>query len=510
MGAGRTEFELKFTGPPGELAKLPQSRFFAAVAPEGGSWERLTSTYYDTPDGALAARGLSLRLREEGADYIQAVKVKCDNPAARTEYETDIDCASSFPAQTGNAGIDRAVREAAVALTPIAGTSVDRWAAIIRYKNAEIEIAVDLGRAESCDQTGRIFTGPLAEVELELISGETAAVFDFARLLLDNAPLQLSAGTKLEIAMQLQKTAPPIPKLKRLDAGAEKTAADVLAASLSDCAARLAALQAPVTEMRRPEGIHQMRVALRRLRAIERIFRSYVKSGEIARLAGEAKRIASALGPARDWDVFIAETLTVAVESDYAPAGLRLLKAKAETERASAWSGAVEAVSGHEFTHLLLGLMEAGTLQRWRENGSKALDRQAIDFAPRALNRALKKVVKAAATDDGVRDPASLHPLRIALKKLRYPLQLFKGLYPKKARREYMAALSGLQNALGVMNDSVIAQDLSDRATEGGGEGVMRAAGFISGYKAAEAQSAVKEIDAAFAAFEKMTPFWRD
>jgi len=76
MKAGRNEFELKFTGPPGDVAALIGSDVVLAAAPEGGAWERLSSSYYDAPGRRLAKNGISLRLREEGGALIQAVKIR--------------------------------------------------------------------------------------------------------------------------------------------------------------------------------------------------------------------------------------------------------------------------------------------------------------------------------------------------------------------------------------------------------------------------------------------------
>lgn len=514
MDRGRIEFELKFTGPPADLAALPASDFFAALSPGGGAWERLSSAYYDTIDGALAAQGLSLRLREEGADLVQAIKAKSEDATRRLEFETFLNCASDFPVATGDEDIDRLISDHRDRLLPLAKTIVDRWATVIRFKGAEIEIAVDLGSAEALDGEGRACSGALAELELELVSGEPAAVFDFARLLVVNAPLRFSTVSKLEAALAQLPGADPVGKAARVSLDPDMSAGDVLAMSLSACAARASSLQGALVDLRRTEGVHQMRVVLRRLRAMERIYRRHLKSREIADLANRAKRFASGLGPARDWDVFLGETLPAALEVDYAPESLRALKATAEVRRAEGWAKAVAIISSPEFTRFLIDLAAAGSLQRWRENARASLDRPVMEFAPKALDRALRKTFRTAEEVKGAVDLAARHPLRIALKKLRYPVQLYRDLYPKERRKPYMSALSELQDAFGAVNDAVVAQHLADEAVhggaKGGGDGVMRAAGFISGYKAAEAREAAKKIDAAFEAFEKMTPFWRE
>ncbi|MEO1136876.1 MAG: CHAD domain-containing protein, partial [Pseudomonadota bacterium] len=397
METGSIEFELKFTGAPAEIASLPESSFVSAVAPHGGAWERLTSTYFDTPDSALAARGLSLRLREEGAAYIQAVKQKGADPAARREYETGITDAAAFPAPCGDDAIDALIAETAEALAPVAGTMVDRWRSEVWFKGAQIELAIDHGRVESRDENGSALSGPLAEVELELLSGPRASLFEFAKLLIDNASLRSAVGSKLEKALALKNSAASIGKNNRLNIDADMTAADVLAAALGDSVARIASLQSAILDLRMAEGVHQMRVALRRLRAVERIYRRYLKSSEITTLAARAKLIASALGPARDWDVFLDETIRAAMKDGAAAQSLRALKARAEAKRAHAWMQATTVVNGRDFSHFLMDLTYAATVQSWRTEASDFMEAPVGVFAEKALNRALKNVRKTAA-----------------------------------------------------------------------------------------------------------------
>ena len=509
MATGRTELELKFTGAPGAVAALPSSDFFAMAAPDGGVWERLSSTYYDTPEGALATLGISLRMREEGADLVQAVKLRAGSALRRLEFEQQLECIPDFPLRTGDEAVDGPISGCNDRLAPIARTVVDRWAAIITHKGATIELAVDLGRAESFDETGRAFAAPLAEVELELIAGERRGLFAFARLLADNTSLRLASGTKLDAALALSKPDGRIAKSPKLALDNQMSAADALAMALASAAERMAFVQPYITDLRKPDGIHQMRVALRRLRAIERAFRPYLKTNEISHLVMQAKGFAKTLGAARDWDVFLEETLSDICAHSDAGAGMRVLKANAEKARAQCWADAVAVIESRAFTQFLLDVSEAGIISHWRKKIRRPMSSALADFAPEALDRALKKVVKTAAKVAGSDHLADRHPLRIALKKLRYPVQMFGVLYPKEARRDYMTTLSSLQDAFGVVNDAVATQRLADIAASDGGETVMRAAGFVSGYKAAAARAAATAIDARWSAFEKSTPFWR-
>ncbi len=511
MKLDNIEFELKFSGPSPAIAALPQSRFLRAMDPGAGRWERLASTYYDTADRALERRGLSLRLREEAGTLVQAVKRPNGVGAvARTEFESEIASETAFPAKTGDADIDKLIAEHNGALRPVARTTVDRWASVLGYGASKIEFAVDLGLAQSWNGNGPAIETPLAEAELELVDGDPRDIFELGRLLADNAPVRLSARTKLETALLLARDGLyGIGKEERLTVAPETTAADALQQTLGAIAARLANLQPAMLDTRKAEGVHQMRVALRRLQAVERIFRPYCDAPALRDLAGRGRLLRKILGPARDWDVFLGETLPEATRNEYAQEGMRRLKIRAEAARAEAWAQAVAAVADPAFTGFLIDLTEAATVAAWRKEAGKALGAPLSDFAPRALNRAYKSMRKTARKIDRSH-PAGYHPLRIALKKLRYPVQMFRPIYAKEQRKGFMAALAALQEDFGAVNDAVTAETLANAAAAGEGKEAARAAGFISGYRAAQAAEATRKLDQDWPAFEAMTPFWRN
>lgn len=516
MELGNIEFELKFVGAPTAIAALPQSRLLRAIArdkgaPGEGAWERLAATYYDTPDRDLERRGLSLRLREEKGALVQAVKrPEGAGAVARAEFECELAGPGVFPARTGDAEIDELIDTVNGSLHPVARTTVDRWATVLGYRGSKIEFAVDLGLAESWNGEGARAEAPLAEAELELVDGDPGAVFDLGRLLASNAAVRLGAGTKLETATALARGGLyAIGKEPRLDLGPGTPSGEALRLTVGAVASRLAALQPAVLEARKAEGVHQMRVALRRLQAVERVYRKFLKTSALRDLAARARLFRQGLGAARDWDVFLEETLPAASRNNYAPEGVRRLRARAETLRADAWARAAATLADPDFTAFLIDLTEAASIAAWREAGTRDLAAPLSDFAPRVLDRALKKLRRTAKQTDRS-TLAGYHPLRIALKKLRYPVQMFRSIYPKAARRSFMRAMTVLQDDFGALNDAVVAETLANEAARGEGAEAMRAAGFISGYRAAEADAAAKAIDAAWADFVAMKPFWRE
>ena len=101
-----------------------------------------------------------------------------------------------------------------------------------------------------------------------------------------------------------------------------------------------------------------------------------------------------------------------------------------------------------------------------------------------------------------------LHRLRIGVKRLRYIAEFFLPLAPKKARN-YVRALSELQDLLGKLNDNAVAWRLLD--TLGAGESsptYQQAVGYVRGWSAAEAERCRNQLPEAWKQFMKTQPWW--
>ncbi|GAB4528478.1 MAG: CYTH and CHAD domain-containing protein [Amphiplicatus sp.] len=521
MARAGVELEIKLTGAPETVAALPAGRVLKKAVNGGaangdGSWARLVSTYYDAPDGALEKAGVALRLREKAGARVQTVKRAAAGRFERAEEETALAPGAAFPAPVRDPDLAALIEPLRGALHPVARTVTDRWTCIVERDGARIEVAVDLGRAEGWRDGAPVAAAPVAEAEFELLDGEGDALFAFARRFLKEAekdgagPWRLSVESKAERARRLARPFAPIGPDPELVLDARGTAADAFAAALIHAARRILECAPAVLDHRAPEGVHQMRVALRRLRAVERLFRKAVAGNETRDLARRARDLAKALGPARDWDVFLEETFAPLYAGRADDAGFGALKARAEALRAQAWAEAVEAVAARAFSLFALDLMEAGWARPWARDGKNgALDAPVADFAANALEARLE-AARAVAPDVEKASPEDRHRLRIELKKLRYAAQTFRSLYPRKARKPYLAALSKLQDAFGALNDAAVAQRLAGEAAIGQGKDAARAAGFVTGYRAREAEVKAGEAGARWRAFLELEPFWRD
>jgi len=226
---------------------------------------------------------------------------------------------------------------------------------------------------------------------------------------------------------------------------------------VAECQADLLKYRAMVLAGRRPIGIHQTRVALRRMRAALGLFRSAV-AGPIQQrllraLAAEARWLAGECGPARDLHVFLSETV-----EDPPPEVKRIANrlARAHLERARA------ALSGARFAAFeaqVAAFVEASS------TGTGRLDsfgRELLDARHAKVERRGRKL----ATLDGER----LHRLRIAIKKLRYAATFLTPAFgtrsfDSEAAKAYIDATVRLQGALGALNDrEVAARMLADIA----------------------------------------------
>lgn len=181
MAASR-EIELKFLCSPSDLTAV------LAAAPAGEDETRqLTSIYFDTPDGALAAAGVSLRIREWNGRRVQTLKR--GKGVSREEHEAPV--AGRVPDSSLGPLREMLTGAQIAALAPSLQVRITRRQRLIRYGGAEIELAADIGEVTA---GGR--TSPICELELELKSGPRKALFALARELYRSAPLRLSFESK--------------------------------------------------------------------------------------------------------------------------------------------------------------------------------------------------------------------------------------------------------------------------------------------------------------------------
>lgn len=296
-------------------------------------------------------------------------------------------------------------------------------------------------------------------------------------------------------------------KARRVPIHAKMTPDAVLRLALSDCLAQMTANAGVLRAGRSVEGLHQLRVALRRLEVVLRAFGKSFRQPWLEELRGRAKILSSRLGPARDLDVFV-DTLLAAAAKALGEAAdddvLGPLRLAAEKAREQAWKDAHACVASADFAALLDDV--AGLVQSRLPLGpSKPLKKLARKMLTRQAARAQKRGRAARGKSEG-----DLHRLRIALKKLRYTAEIFAPLHERKSVSRYLGRIRKLQDVLGGLNDIAHARAVIAQLAPGAQkDAALRfAAGLVQGWYAARRPRLVKEALQRWERFQRSRTFW--
>lgn len=444
------EIELKLALPESaQRAFLRQPLLKRAAARKSA---RLINLYYDTPTLLLHRHGIALRLRRQGGQWLQTVKCVGSTAAglsSRPEWEAPYAGQFDFSVVDDPAVRRRLERERLRArLAPVFETNFLRttW----RTEPAPgiaLMLALDRGWTAAAGRHEAI-----SEVEIEIVTGAAADVFDLARELAQTLPLSPAALSKAERGY----------RLFRGDAVAPVKATDVrLTRDMAPLAGFRQIALACLDHLQRnhdgaatqddPEYIHQMRVATRRLRAALRLFAPLLPPALQDRLLPPLRRQMSLLGDARDMDVLLGEITAPVMASLTDEPRLAALVGVVTEHRYRQRQTAMQDLRGPRFGQLVL--LAGDLLHRppFYPVEAGAGDTLAA-FADGRLRRLRKKVLRLARAAR-VDDPASLHALRIGIKRLRYALEFFAPLARGQSLRKKLARLARLQDTLGQIND---------------------------------------------------------
>jgi len=509
------EIELKLAGAFDTLENL----FKSAIAPRAKTVSRhLISSYFDTEDLRLRRRGFTLRVRQDGDGFVQTVKAEkgsMQGVMRRGEWTTPIDGPTPDLARLG----DPEVREkigliVPGELQPIFTTDVTRH--IKKYRinrkgteKASIEAALDRGEIR-CNGV----TEPISEIELELLQGSHITLQREAARLHKKLALRFQSLSKAERGFALglgerprgEKANPP--KLKS-DTSVEESLERIMA----NCVSHWLANHAAVLDGGDIEGVHQMRVALRRMRSALTIFKDVLPADDLAWLQREAKSLIGALGTARDWDVFDDELLRPVLNAHPEDAKLKILQEAVNEERRLAYEHARATLGSPAYLRFILELGAWLEDRGWRRAETQnGLDKDLINLADEVLRKRHKQVMKLGRNFDDLADEA-LHELRISLKKLRYATEFFGSLYGRSRTKAYLKSLRQLQDDLGHLNDVAVAEsrlaDLCSSIASDNTGALQMASGTVIGWYSHALAQVRPRIAKDWYAFTEAENFWK-
>lgn len=512
-GAAGRELEIKLTGTTAAITRALRSPPVQTLQDGRPRTRTLESTYFDTADARLREQGAGLRLRRQGRRWVQTLKREravLGGLHDRDEVEHLVTAQWPDYALYDHTDFEALFASAPVRqrIQPLFSTRFLRTTRLLRDGQSQIELAYDRGMIVHGERQE-----PLCELELELKAGQADALFTLADALCTGFGLRLDVRSKAErgYALALGEAAAPC-KARDTDLTASMTVSDGFVAVSAECVQHLQRNEFGLITGENPEYVHQARVALRRLRAAFALFRPAVKCAALDALEDELRRLAQALGTARDWDVFCLETLPRLPAELDAQGGLAQLTSQAQTLRSQADQFARDIVAHAQFTRVLLSMGRILYTRPWERvpvaPAAATPPTTITDFARDALTLAWRRVLRRAKHLDAG-DPRTHHALRIALKRMRYGGEYFAALFPGKSTRQFLAAMAVLQERLGRVNDALTLQRLTAILREDCHEAAAREAlGLLRGYFAGRMTAALKRIDKEWKDLKRAPPFW--
>ena len=302
---------------------------------------------------------------------------------------------------------------------------------------------------------------------------------------------------------------PPPPFLKSPAATLHRgmSAAEAFSAIAAASAAHLTANHECLRHAEAPEAVHQMRVALRRLRSAMSMFKEMLAGPETEALRGELRWLQQTLGAARDWDVLLADTVAPLREPLGELPGYERLCGLIAERRQEARQLAMAELATPRLPKLMLRL--AFWIARAGQDSPQA-GQPVPELARAVLDKRYRRVRKDMTRFNEL-SIEGRHQCRIDIKKLRYAADFFSGLYPAKRGQRLMPLLASLQDRLGALNDVAVARDkLEALVLRDGSAELAWAAGQLIGWHAGRSGRLLEQVLTDWAAVEKIPAFWRE
>lgn len=446
------EIEFKFCIPPERLAAVK------AAARRGASTAmRLEARYFDTPDGALASRGIAFRLRREGKQWIQTVKAMGDGPLDREEHNVPVGGSAPAPRAELHAGtvagsrLHDALQAASGPLAETYRTDVERVTRDLVFRGGVVELALDTGKIMAYRGTKQEKQTPVCELELELKAGPVAGLVAVATQwaaqygLVVNTVSKAERGERLMAPQWARPAAKARPMVKTGSTKQFLKGRELQRAVVANGLAQILSNASEIVEgSSDQEHVHQLRIGIRRLRTalreLDGLSPGRFDPGWELPLV-EAFRH---LGQLRDREQIL-ETIGIELREAGAP--------KSGTPSAAAATSPLAIVHAPAFQAALIGLMGFTA----RDDEPAAMDENTL--GARKSRRLLEKSVHSLQTkihQDASRfETLSVerqHRVRKRLKRLRYLAGFLEPVLGADADR-FLDSLHPALTALGRLSD---------------------------------------------------------
>lgn len=503
------EIELKFALDAETAEKLLSSRLVQQAASGEPHTRRLVSTYHDTRQHLLRQAGTALRVRQAGDQFEQTIKLPSPGPVGMQNFEEwTVPLDNSQPDLSRiEPGVIEQVnpRHRTLKLLPLFTTEIERTTLLLRRDNTRFELALDQGRIVS--HVNPKLTEAVRELEFELVEGDPLVMLDFALALNDELGLSPEHRTKAQRGYALTRLSlrPKPTDAKHVLLDPEMNAGQAFQKIITDALEHLFDNEIPVIQGM-PGGVHQARVSIRRIRAALRAFKRILPYDKRKAFNGEFRWFQGRLGRARDWHVFLSETLpNIRDRHGNAHINLDRLHKIALRERRRATRDAMQLFQGKRYTRLLL------QFQRWLI----ALERENPELFQTDLQEFSRRVLEKTRRDM-LLDPRplsrmsadELHELRKRGKKARYATEFFADLLDPGRLEPYVEMMKAIQKQLGDANDAVVARHvLAGVPPKSLKESTLT---LVQSWSEQQVRDCVKRAQPTWRKYKAAPPFWRE
>ncbi len=424
----------------------------------------LVAVYYDTPDLRLLRAGITLRRRTGGQDAGWHLKLPVGG-RTREEIRLPLDAGGSPGA--GHRGTRQRVpreladlvraRSRGVALVPVASVSTRRQAISLLDAAGQVLAEVADDRVSAHREHDPSPAATWREVEVELAGGGTDLLMAVDDVFRDHGLSASARSAKLERVLSSQLPEPNARQ--RLTGGAP--AYQVITGYLGAQAEELAALD-PLVRRFKPDAVHKMRIAARRLRSALQTFGTVISDAETEHVTAELKWLGDVLGRARDSEVLAAHLRAQKAETNVAqllgPVGARIDSHVARSG-AAARAAVLKALNSRRYTVLLTDLAALIAAPPLGRDGQAAAGPALTAAVARAYRTTRRRMRRALAAPPGEARDVAFHQARKSAKRARYAAEAVTAIAGKDASR-FAAQMKNLQSVLGEHQDTVIARQV--------------------------------------------------
>ncbi|MFH7764528.1 CHAD domain-containing protein [Acinetobacter sp. BSP-28] len=484
------EIELKF-----QIPASHQEKLYQLFLNKNARLISLYAKYYDTPERHLAEKNISLRQRLEDDHWIQTLKAPSDHSLQRFELESDLgklkdpdlDLKIYQSDSKAKQLLQNALGKQAKNLIMQYETVVQRLVHVIHFNRSKIEVCLDRGEIRHNDQSV-----PIYEIEFELKQGSVQDLIKFIHPWVQRYHLWLDVRSKAQRGDLLAQNLTILPaqfasplKLNPQDS-TDNALKQIINNALQHLLPNASAIASGQYDS---EHVHQMRVAIRRLRSALRVFDDWSKDVN-PDWQEQLTHLFRQLGSTRDRDA-LSEGLLPQLEQ----AGAPIVQLPDIPEESSIPID--ESLRSPDFVELILHLLRFVD-QPGKEQKKPQLKK---DIAKK-LQKLHQQICKDA--DQFLQlDIPSRHRTRKRVKRLRYCVEFVASLYPGQKVKRYLKDLKPAQESLGQYNDLMVAEALFQDMVKR-----KQKLWFALGWIASEKKYILQQAQAHLEDYAKTDTFW--